>query len=121
MVLVDTSVWAGHLRSVDSRLSAALSEGIVLAHPLVIEEVACGSLRNRDEVLDLLNRLPKASVASHQEVLDFNRKERLYGTGVGAIDIHIMASARLMGAKVWSQDKALCRQAQRLGILAAPY
>ena len=120
MILVDTSVWIDHLREGNSRLSSALSEGTVLIHPLVIEEIACGNLSNRNEILDLLNSLPKASVASHAETLEFIKREKLHGVGIGAIDVHLLASARLVGAKVWSHDKALCRQARKLGILANP-
>ena len=52
-------------------LAAELEAGRVLVHPLVIGELACGTLRNRREVLDLLGRLPSAPTATHAEALDF--------------------------------------------------
>jgi predicted nucleic acid-binding protein len=58
-----------------------------------------------------------AEVAEHAEVLDFIAAERLHGTGVGSVDVHLMASARLSGARVWSKDKALCREVKRLHLL----
>ena len=118
MILVDTSVWADHLRKTESGLVALLNEGSVLIHPFIIEELACGNLPHRRETLDLLRALPAAPVAEHAEVLAFIATESLHGTGVGSVDVHLMASARLAGAKVWSKDKALCREAFRLDLLA---
>jgi len=118
MILVDTSVWVDHLRTGEAGLVTLLNEGSVLTHPFVIEEVACGNLSRRKEVLDLLRALPVAPLAEHEEVLNFIASERLYGRGLGAVDAHLMASARLARAKIWSRDKALSRAAKRLNLLA---
>ena len=67
MILVDTSVWIDHLRKGDRELARFLNEGVVLCHPFVIGELACGNLRNRSEILSLLAALPAAPVASHEE------------------------------------------------------
>ena len=114
MILVDTSVWADHLRETDHGLVALLKEGSVLIHPFVIEEIACGNLPHRKEALNLLHALPMAPVAEHAEVLEFIAEERLNGTGLGSVDVHLIASARLARAKLWSKDKALSREAKRL-------
>jgi len=119
VILVDTSIWVDHLRSGESALADLLTEGWVLIHPMVIEELACGNLSRRSEILDLLRALPIASPASHDEILEFISAERLFGTGLGAVDAHLMASARLAHAKIWSRDKALCRAAKRLNLLAS--
>ena len=79
MILVDTSVWADHFRRGDSGLAALLNEGGVLTHPLIIEELACGSLPRRKETLDLLRALTVAPVAEHDEVVSFIANERLHG------------------------------------------
>lgn len=117
MILVDTSVWADHLQESEPGLVTLLNEGAVLIHPFVIEELACGNLPRRKETLDLLHALPVAPVAAHAEVLDFISGQRLYGTGLGSVDAHLLASARLAGAKAWSKDKAFCRAAKRLNLL----
>lgn len=117
MILVDTSVWADHLQESEPGLVTLLNEGAVLIHPFVIEELACGNLPRRKETLDLFHALPIAPVAEHAEVLDFISGQRLYGTGLGSVDAHLLASARLAGAKVWSKDKAFCRAAKRLNLL----
>ncbi|MFI5360525.1 MAG: type II toxin-antitoxin system VapC family toxin [Elusimicrobiota bacterium] len=117
MILVDTSVWSDHLRASEPGLASLLSEGFVLIHPFVIEELACGNLPDRKTTLELLHALPVAPVADHEEVLEFISTSRLHGTGVGSVDVHLLASARLARAKLWSKDKALCREARRLGLL----
>ena len=119
MLLVDTSVWVDHLRRGDAELAKALEEGVVLAHRLVIEELACGSLARREEVLALLETLPRAPEAEHPEFLHFIEKRRLFGTGLGAVDAHLLASAALARAKLWTRDAALARAAERMGALRA--
>ena len=44
--------------------------------------------------------------------------EDLGGSGIGAVDAHLLASARLANAMIWSRDKALTRAAKTLGVLA---
>lgn len=118
MILVDTSIWIDHLRKGDPALAAHLSGGEVLTHPLIIEELACGHLSHRNEILELLEALPAAPVASHAEVLGLISGEELGGLGIGAVDAHLLASARLASVTIWSRDKALARAAKKLGILA---
>ena len=79
MILIDTSVWIDHLRAGDDNLLTLLDSSQVLAHPFVIGELACGNLRKRDDVLRLLNDLPEAPVASHEEVLHFIESNKLMG------------------------------------------
>ncbi len=116
MILVDTSVWVNHLRHDDVKLKALLIEGRVLAHPFVIGELALGSLRNRDLVLQLLSDLPQAITASETEVLDFIKRHALFGLGIGYIDAHLVASARLSSAILWTHDKRLHEAAIKLGL-----
>lgn len=116
MILVDTSVWIDHLRKPDSSLLRLLESRRVLIHPLIIEEIACGYLRDRLEITSLLHSLPLAPVAAHTEVLSLISNKSLYGVGLGAIDVHLIASTLLSGAKIMSKDKALVREACRLGV-----
>ncbi|HET9001824.1 MAG TPA: PIN domain-containing protein, partial [bacterium] len=69
MILVDTSVWIDHLRAGNRKLRSLLENAEVLAHPFVVGELACGTLRNREEVLTLLQALPEAQAAEHEEVM----------------------------------------------------
>jgi predicted nucleic acid-binding protein len=108
MILVDTSVWVDHLRSNDPALVSALEAGAVFTHPFVVGELACGNLRNRREVIALLQDLPGAPVASDAEALAFIEARSLMGRGIGYVDVHLLASAALAGdARLWTRDLRL--------------
>lgn len=108
MILVDTSVWIEHLRKGVPELAAALEAGQVLMHPFVMGELACGNLRNRVEILDLLSKLPAAPVANDAETLAFIDSHGLMGQGIGYIDVHLLASVALSSAgRLWTRDKRL--------------
>ena len=116
MVLVDTSVWIDHLRRGNRGLAGLLNRALVICHPLVIGELACGSLQNRDETLGLLSALPMALMAEHDEVLWLLDDERLYGRGLGWVDVHLLASARLTACALWTLDKSLSKVAGALDL-----
>jgi len=116
LILVDTSVWVDHLRRGDARLIALLDSASVLIHPFIIGEIACGSLADRKTVLELLQDLPAAAVADADEVLVFIDRHRLHGTGLGYVDVHLLAAVALtQWAKLWTRDKRLRTAAQALG------
>jgi predicted nucleic acid-binding protein len=116
VILVDTSVWVEHLRHGLPRLATLLQEGKLLIHPWVIGELACGNLRNRGEVLELLQGLSAASVASDSEVLLLIEREQRMGRGIGYADAHLLASAKLSHCQLWTQDKRLAALAQEQGL-----
>jgi predicted nucleic acid-binding protein len=116
VILVDTSVWVEHLRRGLPRLASLLQDGEVLIHPWVIGELACGNLRNRSQVLELLQGLPAATVASDAEVLLLIEREQLMGRGIGYVDAHLLASARLSHCRLWTQDRRLAAVAEELGL-----
>lgn len=108
MILVDTSVWVDHLRRGDAQLAALLERSVVVMHPFVVGEISCGSLADRSTVLELLQDLPAAIVADHDEALAFIDRHALHGKGVGFVDVHLLASVALThGAKLWTRDKRL--------------
>ena len=119
MILVDTSVWVDHLRSGVPLLANLLQEGEVLIHPWVIGEIACGNLRNRQQVLDLLLGLPTALVASDSEVLLLIERGNLMGRGIGYVDAHLLAAAKLSRCGLWTQDRRLAVVAQEQGLAFA--
>jgi predicted nucleic acid-binding protein len=116
VILVDTSVWVEHLRHGLPRLATLLQAGEVLIHPWVIGELACGNLRNRRDVLELLQGLPAAVVASDSEVLLLIEREQLMGRGIGYVDAHLLASAKLSQCQLWSQDRRLSVLARERGL-----
>ena len=116
MVLVDTSAWVVHLRNGNSGLETLLNEGHVVCHPLVVGELACGNLKNRAEILSLLQALPVATQVEHEEVMKFIEDHTLIGKGLGYIDIHLIASAILTDIPLWTVDKKLNEISSKLGI-----
>ena len=117
MILADTSVWIDHLRQGDETLVALLANGQVLAHPFVTGELALGNLRQRDEIIDALQDLPQAVVATESETLAFIKQNALAGAGIGYIDAHLLASVRLSpGTALWTRDKRLLAAGKRLGL-----
>jgi hypothetical protein len=78
-----------------------------MCHPHIVDELACGNMKNRREVLSLLQLLPQASPASHEEILQFIELSHLMGKGPGYIDVHLSASAVLTRVPVWNYDKKL--------------
>ncbi len=117
MILVDTSVWIDHFRRGVSALAGILEQGSVLMHPFILGELACGNLKNRAELLRLLQDLPRAQAATDAEVLDLIERRALMGRGIGYIDAHLLASAVLTDtAPLWTRDKLLNQVAQELNI-----
>jgi predicted nucleic acid-binding protein len=115
VILVDTSVWIDHLKAGDESLAELLDAGRVLTHPFVIGEIALGSLRQRDLVLGNFLGLPAASVATDAEVFHFIEDAELFGCGIGYVDAHLLAAARLSaGAALWTRDRRLAEVAERL-------
>jgi predicted nucleic acid-binding protein len=124
MILVDTPVCVDHLRRGDPALAGLLGNDQVLGHPSVIGELGLGTLATRDEVLGLLANLPQAVPATHAEVMTFVDRHRLFGRGIGYVDVQLLAAAALTsGAALWTRDKRLHATAAGLGLahpVAAP-
>lgn len=117
MILADTSVWIDHLRLGNGRLGQLLGAGQVLTHPYVVGELALGSLKNRRTLLNALQDLPQAPVATDAEVLRFIETNALFGLGIGYIDTHLLAAVRLSpGTLLWTRDKRLLAASNRLGL-----
>jgi predicted nucleic acid-binding protein len=119
VIIVDTSVWIDHLRGGEPALANLLETGRVLAHPFVTGEIALGSLRERSTVLDALRNLPQTALASDDEVMMFIEHEQLFSSGIGYIDAHLLAAARLTpGVLIWTRDRRLRDVSRRLELLA---
>ncbi|MGQ0684372.1 type II toxin-antitoxin system VapC family toxin [Bradyrhizobium sp.] len=116
-VLADTSIWIDHFRRSDTRLEEFLDRGDVIMHPFVIGELLLGHVPKIDQMIDDLGSLPKATVASTDEVLEFIARQKLSGSGVGYVDAHLLAAAALTPeATVWTRDKRLLAVARSLAL-----
>lgn len=90
----------------------------MLAHPLVIGEIACGLFPRRSETLTLLSNLLSAPLLGQAEALGFIERHALAGKGIDFVDIQLLGSARVAGARLWSRDRRLAAAAAALGIAA---
>jgi predicted nucleic acid-binding protein len=118
MILVDTSVWIEHLRGTLPQLVHHLEQGQVATHPWVIGELACGNLRNRATVLEHLRALPTVAIATDHEVLLTIDNRQLMGRGIGYVDAHLISSALLSQAVLWTRDRRLAAAAKELCLAA---
>lgn len=117
MILVDSSVWIDHFRRASAELSALLASRVVMTHPFVVGELACGHLPKRDAAFGALASLPLAPVVPHDEVLAFVGRHRLMSRGIGWVDMHLLASATVAGrVSLWTRDKRLMAAAAERGV-----
>ena len=116
MILLDTSVWVDHLRRGDSLVVQVLESGQAAAHAFVIGELACGNLKSRVRVIDLLQALPQLAMAMDDEVLYFIERHKLMGRGIGYVDAHLLAAASISGSLLLTRDKRLREIAAELGV-----
>lgn len=115
-VLVDTSVWVGHFKQSDERLVALLQAGLVVCHPFVVVEAACGTPPRRREVIDMLRELQSVTVATADELLTLLQQRTLFGRGCGFVDLSLLASTLLSdGTLLWTLDKRLASVAAQWG------
>ena len=114
MILVDTSIWVSHLRQSSRQLEKLLMNAEVMCHPFIIGELACGNLKNRNEIISLLQSLPMAPTVEFDEFLFFIDRNHMMGKGVGFVDVHLLASAQLAGVLLWTADKKLKSSADQL-------
>ena len=114
MVLVDTSVWIDFLRQGNEQLGKLLEDGEVMTHALVIGELTVGNISKRKHFLSLIRDLPRIGECTHEEVMYFIEKQKLYGVGIGYFDAHILCSAVLHVTPLWTLDQRLAKQAEAL-------
>jgi predicted nucleic acid-binding protein len=118
VILVDTSVWIDHLRKRERHLTDLLNARLVVIHPFVIGEIALGNIQNRG-TLSLLEAIPMVVVATVVEVQHFIQALSLDGKGIGYVDAHLLAAAKLTpGTVLWTRDKRLSAVALRGGLAA---
>lgn len=107
MVLADTSVWVDYLRCRSSILAALLENESVLMHPFIAGELACANLKDRSSFLRDLSFLPQSTPATDDECCRVLEGHKLWGLGIGWIDVHLLTSALLSDCELWTLDGAL--------------
>ena len=116
-VIADSSIWIDHINEGREELASLLKRRRVVLHPMIIGEIALGSIAKRRVVIEELSKLPSAKPVAHAEVMALIEWHKLFGSGVGYVDAHLLASAlHLDSVELWTRDKSLLAQAQRLGV-----
>lgn len=89
-------------------------------HSFVRGEVALGSVSNRARTLAVLDDLPQLRAATIEHVTMLIESAPLWNCGVGYVDAHLLAATLLTPeARLWTRDRRLQAQAERLGIAYA--
>ena len=118
MVLVDTSVWIRFLanrRPYADELDRLLDRDEAAGHDLVHGELLIGD-PGRETFLSSYQLIHRLSTIPHSEVIAFVRAHHLRGRGIGWIDAHLLASALVANAALWTADGRLASLAGEFGI-----
>ena len=116
MILVDTSVWVGHFHRPDSTVLALLQNKLLVIHPFIVGEIAAGNLKDREKTLAWFRLMPHAPIVREYDVHQLLAIHGLSGSGLGWIDLHILASAMVAGLSVLTSDRAMADAARKLGV-----
>jgi predicted nucleic acid-binding protein len=121
MIVVDSSIWIDHIRAGEPLLEPYLLSEQALMHPHALGEIALGAIPDRHRTLSRFLALPAPKVARDGFVLHLIERHELWGLGIGYTDAHLLASALLTpGGRLWTRDKRLHDQAERLGVAFIP-
>jgi predicted nucleic acid-binding protein len=119
VICAGTNVWVDHFRREEPMLSALLAGEDAVVHPYVIGELALGHLPNRTTTLAFLHELRQAPIADRAAVLALVDAAGLVATGIGYVDVHLLASMQLApGTRLWTRDRRLRAAAFKLGLSA---
>src|SRR5215471_21195497 len=113
-LLADSSVWIDHLHKTNEEFGRALEAKQICVHQAVIGELACGTLARRAEVLTRLMLLPELPDPTFGELLALIDRRKLWGRGLAWVDVQLLGTVLLGGAKLWTHDQPLHRVAQEL-------
>lgn len=116
LILADTSIWVTHFKEGQKELINLLEQGLIACHPYIVGELACGSLKNRNEIIQLLEALPTVDVLEHVEIMEFIESRKLMSIGIGYVDVHLLGSSLLSNTPLWTRDKSLIKAAMLLNV-----
>jgi predicted nucleic acid-binding protein len=116
MTLVDTSIWIDHLRLRDARVVQLIHDGRAGLHPFVLGELALGNFPRRSQILRDFEKFPRIQPVQEVEVHYLLENNRLWGLGLGWIDLHLLTAAVVGGHTLLTSDRALAAATTKLGI-----
>lgn len=118
-LLADSSIWIDHINIGDPDLVVQLKRHRIVLHPMIIGEIALGSIARRKSVLGELEAMPQLESVSHAEVIAIIEELELASCGIGYVDAHLLAAVRRSrNTRLWTRDRRLREQAERINIAA---
>ncbi len=64
--------------------------------------------------------MPQIDVVSEEGVLLFMEMHKLFGKGIGYIDMHLLSASANSGARFWTRDRRVAQAAADLNIAHVP-
>lgn len=117
MIVVDSAIWIDHFHREIPQLRELMSLRAAFMHPFVLGEIALGSLRDREATVGAARDLPQPPAAEDTEVFNLITNAGLGGSGIGYVDVHLIASTMLIpNGALWTRDKRLAAVADRFGL-----
>lgn len=119
MVLVDTSVWIRFLANQSpyvAELDRLLGLDEVTGHEAVHGELLIGDRGGRRKLLASYERMRQSVTVPHREVVAFVRARDCMASGVGWIDVNLLASAIAGKLQLWTADRRFSALANELGV-----
>lgn len=119
MVIVDTSIWIESWRKGHAGLAEWAAWEEVLQHPFVTQELGMGSFSSpeaRMNAISVLESFEQFPVPSDAIFHDFVSEARLFGTGIGFADAHLLLACKTSKARLATRDKRLAEHAALLTI-----
>ncbi len=121
MILVDTSIWIDNVRAPSRELRDRVEAREVLSHAMVIGELACGHLPERDGFLERMRGFPRLATLSGDDLLALIERHSWMGRGIGYMDANLLGAVLADGnATLWTADRKLRALAEELGIAHIP-
>jgi len=119
-VLLDTSVWIRHFRDSNDEVVRLLNDELVVSHEYVVAELACGSLKSREDTIGYLKALVTLPTVSITEAMILIESRALFSRGIGLVDVQLLASTLISpDTQLWTWDNSLHDIAAELGIAYA--
>lgn len=116
-VLLDTSVWIRHFKEASDEVVRLLNDELVVSHEYVVAELACGSLKSREDTIGYLSALVTLPTVSITEAMILIETRALFSRGIGLVDVQLLASTLISpDTKLWTWDNRLQDIAAELGI-----
>jgi predicted nucleic acid-binding protein len=106
-----------HLKGTTDVVAKVLEDeaNTLMSHPLVVAELVLGGVRTDSELAVELSRQLSMRKVSDDELLEFIRRHRVSGRGIGYVDTSLLASCILDGAALVTFDRRLSELAEELG------